>query len=137
MELSFFLGMPDVAFAVAEPAARSDFLLREKLDAFAALHVQIAEEGFVPTVERKPRHRSGHANIDADHAAIDSMLEFARGFARAREDGRAIAVKGFVRQFDGFVQIFHVHHVQHRTENNAHGRFGQNHRTGEQILLRQ
>ena len=73
--------MPDVAFTVAEPAAGSDFLLREKLHAFLALHVEVAEKGIVPAVERKPRHRGRHADIDAHHAAVDAVLELARRFA--------------------------------------------------------
>jgi hypothetical protein len=40
--------MPNVALAVAEPACHCYFLLRKKLHAFLALHVQIAEKGFAP-----------------------------------------------------------------------------------------
>ena len=58
-----------------------DFLLRVELHAFLALHVQVAEEGFVPAGEREHRHRGGHADVDADHAGLDAMLEFARGLA--------------------------------------------------------
>ena len=109
--------MPDVAFAVAEPAARGHLLLREELHAFAALHVQVAEERFVPAVKGKPRHRGRHTDIDADHAGLGAMLEFARRLAAAGKDGRAVAIHGFVGQLDGLAQIFHVHHVQHRAEN--------------------
>jgi hypothetical protein len=36
--------MPDIAFAKAKPSRRRNLLLREKLDAFFALHVQVAEK---------------------------------------------------------------------------------------------
>src|ERR1041385_9232100 len=97
------LAVPDVAFAVAEPATRRHLLLREELHALAALHVEVAEERIVPAVEGKPCHRSGHADVDADHAAVDAMLEFARGLAGTCEDGSAVAVGGFIGEFDGFV----------------------------------
>lgn len=38
------LPMPDVPFAVTKPSARRDFLLREKLNPFFTLHVEVAEE---------------------------------------------------------------------------------------------
>ena len=85
--------MPDIPLAVAEPAAGGDFLLGEKLDAFAALHVEVAEEGVVPAVEGEPGHGGGDANVDPDHAAVDAVLEFARGLAGTGEDGGAVAVE--------------------------------------------
>src|SRR4249919_1300536 len=91
--VSFLLRVPDVTLAVAEPTARRHLLLREELHAFPALHVEVAEERIVPAVERKPGHRSRHADVDANHAAVETMLELARRFARSREDGRAIAIK--------------------------------------------
>jgi hypothetical protein len=36
--------MPNIPLAVAEPATRRRLLLREELNAFTALHVQIAKE---------------------------------------------------------------------------------------------
>ena len=54
--LSFLFRVPDITFAEAEPARRRDFLLGEKLNAFLALHMEVAEEGVIPAVERKPRH---------------------------------------------------------------------------------
>ena len=77
--------LPDVAFAIAEPAGHGHFLLGEELDAFLALHVQIAKKGFAPAVEREPGHRRRNANVDAHHPGFDAMLEFARRLARARE----------------------------------------------------
>src|SRR6266550_354007 len=98
-----FFSVPDVPFAVAEPAAGRHLQLREELNAFLALHVQVAEERIVPAVERKPRHRSRHADVDADHAALDAMLEFARRLAVARKNGSAVAEGRLVDQLDGGV----------------------------------
>src|ERR1041385_2813163 len=109
--------LPDIPFAETEPASRGDFLLREKLDAFLALHVKVAEKRFVPAVERKPGHGSGHADVDAHHTALNAMLELARGLAGAGKDRSPIAVGGTVRQFNRAFQIVKPHHVQHRAEN--------------------
>ena len=73
--------MPDVALTVAKPSAGGDFLLREELHAFPALHVQVAEKGIVPAIKWKPRHRGRHADVDAHHPAVDAMFELARGLA--------------------------------------------------------
>ena len=85
--------MPDVPVTVTEPAGHGYFLLCEKLHPFLALHVQIAEEGLVPSVEREPGHRGRHANVYANHAAFDPVLELARGLTGAGEDGSAVAVR--------------------------------------------
>ena len=53
---AFWFLMPDITFSKAEPAGRRYLLLREELHAFLSLHVQVAEEGLVPAVERKPGH---------------------------------------------------------------------------------
>ncbi len=73
--------MPNVAFAETEPSGRRHLLLGKELNTFLALHVQIAEEGFVPAIKWKPSHRSRHADIDSHHAALDAMLKLASGFA--------------------------------------------------------
>jgi hypothetical protein len=49
--------VPEVAFAVAEPARHGHLLLGEELHAFPALHVQVAEKGFPPAVERELWHK--------------------------------------------------------------------------------
>src|SRR2546423_1803714 len=85
--------------------------------ALLPLHVQVTEERFAPAIKWKPRHRSRHADVDANHASFYTVFKLTRRFARACEDRCAIAVGRFVRQLNGLVQIFHVHHVQHRTEN--------------------
>jgi len=73
--------MPNIALAKAEPPSRRNFLLREKLNAFLPLHVQIPEKGLIPAIEWKPGHGCRHADIDPDHAALDSMFEFPGCFA--------------------------------------------------------
>ena len=78
--------MPNISLAIAEPPARRDFLLREKLHTFPALHMEIAEERFVPAIKREPRHGGGHADVDADHAGLGAVLELAGRLAVARED---------------------------------------------------
>ena len=76
----FGFPVPDVSLTVAEPPARRDFLLRVKLHAFPALHVKVAEKGIVPAIEWKPRHRGGHANVDADHSGLRTMLDSRAAF---------------------------------------------------------
>jgi hypothetical protein len=44
LELLLLLRVPNISLAVAEPAARRHLLLREELNAFTALLMQIAEE---------------------------------------------------------------------------------------------
>src|SRR6267154_226031 len=113
-ESALGLAMPNVALAEAEPASSGDFLLGEELDAFLALHVQVAEERFVPAVEGEPGHRGGHTDIDANHATLDAVLELARGLAGAREDGCPVAVRRTVGLLDRGVQILKAHHVEDR-----------------------
>src|SRR5690349_17387471 len=103
--------MPDVSFTEAEPARGSHFLLSEELHAFFSLHVEVAEERIIPAIERKPGHRSGHADVDADHAALNAMLEFAGGLAGAGENGRAIAVRRAIGDFNGRIQVFEPHYI--------------------------
>src|SRR4051812_42035934 len=81
---------PHIPDAVTEPAGGNDFLLGVKLDAFFPLNVEIAVERFVPTGERKHRHRRRHANVDPNHAGLYSTFEFARRFSGVGENGGAI-----------------------------------------------
>src|ERR1017187_4883229 len=126
--LALRFSIPDVSFPIAEPAAHGHFQLREELDAFFALHVQVAEEGLVPAVEREPGHGGGHADVDADHAALDAVLEFARGLARTRENGGAISIGRAVGQLNGGVEISYAHHVKHGAKDFLahHGHAGMN-----------
>ena len=111
------LPLPNIAFAVAEPAGHCHFLLGEELHAFLALHVQVAEEGFAPAVERKPGHGCRHAYVDAHHPGFDAMLEFARRLARTREYRSAVSVGRTVGQLDGGIQISEAHDIEDGTEN--------------------
>jgi hypothetical protein len=45
-------------------------------------------------VKGKPGHRGGDADVDADHAGVEVVLEHARGVAVAGEDAGAVAVFG-------------------------------------------
>ena len=91
-------------------------MLGVELDAFFPLDMKIAVKGIVPASEGEHRHRRRHANVDPDHPRFDSMLEFARGFAGVGENGGAVAVGGFVRQFHGVIEILHSHDIQDRAE---------------------
>jgi hypothetical protein len=46
-----------------------------KLNRLDPLIVQVAEERAVPARERKPGHRRGYADVDADHAGVEVVLE--------------------------------------------------------------
>ena len=83
---SLRLAVPDIAFSKAKPACRRDFLLGEELNAFLALHVQIAKERIIPAVERKPGHRGRHAHVNTNHAALNPVFELARCFTGGREN---------------------------------------------------
>src|SRR5260370_29435683 len=109
--------MPNISLAKAEPSRRGNLLLREELHAFLALHVQVPKKRFVPSIERKPRHRSRHADVDPNHPALNSMFEFARGLSRAGENGSAVAVRRAVGCFDRRIKILEMHYMQHRPEN--------------------
>src|SRR2546423_4916688 len=88
----WLLLLPYVANTVPKPPRRHHLLLRVELDALFPLNVQITVERFVPAGEWEHRHRGGDADVDADHAGFDPMLELARGFSGMGEDRRAIAV---------------------------------------------
>lgn len=63
------------------------------MHALGALEVEVAEERLVPAGEREPRHRGGHADVDADHAGVEMLFEFAGGVAVAGEDRGTVAVR--------------------------------------------
>ena len=46
----------------------------------------------VPAGEREPGHRGGDADVDADHAGVEVVLELAGGPAAAGEDRGAVAI---------------------------------------------
>src|SRR4051794_14677805 len=88
-----------------EPSCHGHLLLRVELDGFGALDVQIAEEAFVPAGEGEPRHRGGDADVDADHAGVEIVLELPCGIAVAGEDTGAVAVFGSLADGEGFVEV--------------------------------
>src|ERR1019366_9338602 len=114
--LALRFSIPNIPFPITEPAAHGHLQLREELDAFFALHVEVAEEGLVPAVEREPGHGGRHADVDADHAALDAVFEFARSLARAREDRGAVAIRRAVGQLNSGVEVGHTNHVEHGAE---------------------
>src|SRR5437868_3762269 len=97
--------LPDVPDAFAEPARAHYFLLGVKLNAFAALDVQVAKKGFVPAREWKHRHRRRNTDVDPDHPRLDAMLELARCLAGIGENCRAISKRGSVRLLDGVIEV--------------------------------
>src|SRR3982751_2508049 len=74
-----------------EPSRHRRLALRVELDGLAARDVGVAEKRLVPAGEGEPRHRRGHADVDADHPGVEALLELAGGVAAAREDARAVA----------------------------------------------
>ena len=100
-----------------EPAGQGHLLLGVEGDAFGALDVQIAEEGFVPAGEGEPGHRGGDADVDADHAGVEVALELAGGVAGAGENAGAVAVFAVAADGEGFVEVFGAHDGEDRAEN--------------------
>src|ERR1700729_3344177 len=84
-----------------EPACHDRFALRVEQNRFASLDVQVAEEGLVPAGEGEPGHRSGDADVYADHSGVEVLLELAGGVAALREDRCAVAVWRFSADLQG------------------------------------
>src|SRR5579872_3752495 len=75
----------------SKPARHDDFLLGVKRDGIAAVRVEIAEEGILPTGEREKRHGSGDPDIDADHSYFDAVGVLPGGFAVRGKDGSRVS----------------------------------------------
>src|SRR5688500_4362777 len=86
------------------------------MDRFDALDVQVAEEALVPAGEREPRHRRGHADVDADHAGVEVLLELPRGVAVAGENAGAVAVFASFSDRKRFVKSFRADDGKNGTE---------------------
>src|ERR1700738_3915902 len=87
----------DVFGAGADPGgpARGQHLERDiKAYAFHAVPRPLAEQRALPAAEAVEGHRHRDRHVDADHADLDAVGEFARGIAVAREDRRAVALLG-------------------------------------------
>src|SRR4051794_5927967 len=69
---------------VFEPARHNRLAASVEHHRLSSLDVQVAEEGIVPAGEGEPRHRGGDADVDADHAGVEVLLELARGVAALR-----------------------------------------------------
>src|SRR5262249_7919358 len=92
------------------PAVQYDLVVSVKVKALVSLNVQVAEERLVPSRKGEDGHRGGHADVDADHPAIDVARERARGAAVASEDDRAVPAGRLVGARDRVAQIFDAHH---------------------------
>ena len=67
----------DLAAAGVGPAAGDNFAAGIELDAFGAVHVEVAEERGLPAAEAVGRDRDRDGDVDADHAGFDVELEAA------------------------------------------------------------
>src|SRR5690606_23635481 len=87
--------------------------------------IGVAETRALPAAEAMigDRHRDRH--VDADHADIDALREFARGVTIARENRHAIAILVCARQAQSGLEIGGSDDLQHGTEDflaiGAHG----------------
>src|SRR5438094_542947 len=80
-------GLPAVlAHVIAVPAAQNRFLPGVEIHALHALHVQIAEETLIPPAEAEQGDWRRHADVHAQHAALDFAHEFSRARAAGGED---------------------------------------------------
>src|SRR6202011_3427395 len=84
--------------------------------AFHAVHRHVAEQGALPAAKAVERHRHRDRHVDADHADLDAVGEFARGIAIAGEDRDAVAVFVVVDELDRVLEIGRPHHRQDRPE---------------------
>src|SRR4051812_16294410 len=87
-----------------KPARHGHLLLGVELDGFGALDVEVAEEGFVPAGEGEPGHGGGDADVDADHAGVEVMLELSRRITVLSKDRGAVAVFAVSADGEGFVE---------------------------------
>jgi hypothetical protein len=88
-------------FGIFEPSRHGRLLAGIELDRFAALDVEVAEEGLVPAGEGEPGHGGGDADVDADHAGVEILFELAGGVAALGEDGGAVAVGAIAAYLQG------------------------------------
>src|SRR5882757_6539361 len=87
-----------------EPSRGDRLLPGVELDGFGSLHVQVPEEGLVPAGEGEPGHGGGDADVDADHAGVEVLLELPGGVAAAGEDGGAVAVGTAAADVEGLFE---------------------------------
>ena len=77
----------------AEPARQRHLAAGVKVDSLDSLDVQVAEERLVPASEWETSHGRRNANVDADHAGVEMLLELTRCVPAAREDGSAVTTE--------------------------------------------
>ena len=61
---------------VSEPSGYNHLSVSEELEGFPAVTLQIAEQGVTGASEREEGHGSCDADVYADHAGFDTILEF-------------------------------------------------------------
>ena len=106
----------DLRRAGIGPARCDDLGPRVELDAFWAVHVEVAEEAVLPATEAVVRHGDRDRHVDADHAGVHLELELAGRSPVAGEDGRAVAVRVVVDQADRLLVRLDADDREHRAE---------------------
>jgi len=74
------------------PAGGDGFEAGVETDPLHAMHRHVAEQGALPATEAMESHRHRDRHIDANHADLNTVCEFARGVTVAREDRDPVAV---------------------------------------------
>src|SRR5258706_7054603 len=87
-----------------EPSRGARLLPGVELARFGSLHGEVAEEGLVPAGEGKPGHGGGDADVDADHAGVEVLLELPGGVAAAGEDRGAVAIGAAAADVQGLFE---------------------------------
>src|SRR5260370_9088586 len=89
--ISVFIGLSTGAASVLEPPGNRYLLVRIKLDAVAAVRLEISEEAVLGAAKREIGHRRRDADVDADHRGRGVLRELANRLAARREDPRRIS----------------------------------------------
>jgi len=98
------------------PAGGHGLEVRVEADACHAVHRHVAEQGTLPVAKAVERHRHRGRHVDADHADLDAVGEFARGVAVAGEDRDAVALLVVVDELRRAVEIGGAHDRENRPE---------------------
>src|SRR3546814_6994541 len=89
-------GVRSVAAAVG-PACGDRLDLGPEFDAFHAVLVGVAEGRAFPAAERMIGDRHRDRDVDADHADVDALREFARRVAVARSEEHTSELQSLMR----------------------------------------
>ena len=84
----------------------ADLAFGKKSDGFLPLGMKHTHKRPFHAAEWIESHGRNNADVDADIAADDVILELARPLAAGCENGVTIVHGYFIAQFDGLVQIF-------------------------------